>query len=79
VLSHAGGRDVIEELRKKMPDHPLQETSRVLKHHGNMSSPSVIFALEEALGNGAPAEDADWWLVSFGAGFSAHSCRLSCA
>lgn len=79
VLSHAGGRDVIEEIKKEIPGHSLQETGRVLKRHGNMSSPSVIFALEEALRHGAPEKDTDWWLVSFGAGFSAHSCRLSVA
>ena len=77
VLSHAGGRDVIEEIKKELPDHSLQETSAVLKRHGNMSSPSVIFALEKALCSGAPEKDTDWWLVSFGAGFSAHSCRVS--
>jgi len=79
VLSHAGGRDVIEEIKKEIPRHPLHETANVLKRHGNMSSPSVMFALEEALRSGAPGEESDWWLVSFGAGFSAHSCRLSVA
>jgi alkylresorcinol/alkylpyrone synthase len=41
-----------------------------------MSSPSVLFALEETLKEGPPTTDGDFWLVSFGAGFSAHSCRL---
>jgi predicted naringenin-chalcone synthase len=40
-----------------------------------MSSPSVLFALQEALGEPGRV-DGDFWLVSFGAGFSAHSCRL---
>ena len=34
------------------------------------------FALEEALKDGAPGPGGDFWLVSFGAGFSAHSCRI---
>lgn len=79
VLSHAGGRDVIEAIENKLAGHRLHETRQVLKHHGNMSSPSVIFALERALRAGHPPEDKDWWLVSFGAGFSAHSCRISAA
>ena len=41
-----------------------------------MSSASVLFALEEALRDGGPGRGGDFWLVSFGAGFSAHSCRL---
>jgi alkylresorcinol/alkylpyrone synthase len=41
-----------------------------------MSSPSVLFALEDALAGGCPDEAGDWWLVSFGAGFSAHGCRV---
>ena len=77
VLSHAGGRDVIAAIRKEMPEFSLEETTAILKRHGNMSSPSVVFALEEALRSGPPENDSDWWLVSFGAGFSAHSCRVS--
>jgi len=77
VLSHAGGRDVIAAIRREMPEFSLEETTAILKRHGNMSSPSVVFALEEALRSGPPEKDSDWWLVSFGAGFSAHSCRVS--
>jgi alkylresorcinol/alkylpyrone synthase len=36
----------------------------------------VLFALEEALSERAGGPEGDFWLVSFGAGFSAHSCRL---
>jgi hypothetical protein len=33
--------------------------------------------LAEALRGGpGPAENGDWLLVGFGAGFSAHSCRV---
>jgi alkylresorcinol/alkylpyrone synthase len=76
VVSHPGGRDVIEALAPVLDPHPLDASARVLRDHGNMSSPSVLFALEEALkGRSSPA-DGDFWLVSFGAGFSAHSCRI---
>ncbi|MBC7367196.1 MAG: stilbene synthase, partial [Undibacterium sp.] len=45
--------------------------------HGNMSSPSVLSALEETLRQEKPpSATGDFWLVSFGAGFSAHACRL---
>jgi len=51
----------------------------VPRSYGKMSSPSVLFALEETLRTASPGVDGDFWLVSFGAGFSAHSCRLGSA
>ena len=53
----------------------MAELGPILARHGNMSSPSVLFALEEALA--APAVPDHLWLTAFGAGFSAHSCRIS--
>ena len=49
-------------------------SSLVLRHHGNMSSPSCLFALDHALRNGVP--DGLWWLASFGAGFSSFGAFL---
>lgn len=77
IIAHSGGKDVIEAIEAELPDHDLTPTREILRRHGNMSSPSVLFALEEALKTGAPLSDADWWLVAFGAGFSAHSWRVS--
>lgn len=79
IISHPGGRDVLDALEHVLPGYSLVPSRTVLRKHGNMSSPSVLFALEEALRNERPRAEADWWLVSFGAGFSAHACRLSCA
>jgi alkylresorcinol/alkylpyrone synthase len=76
VVAHGGGRDVLEALAPVVAPHDLAPSHRVLRAHGNMSSPSVLFALEEALRDGGPNGDGDFWLVSFGAGFAAHSCRL---
>ncbi len=74
VLAHSGGRDVIEALESSLPFH-LTETREVLRRHGNMSSPSVLFALAEHLKTSPP--DTSLWLTAFGAGFAAHSCHLS--
>jgi alkylresorcinol/alkylpyrone synthase len=76
ALVHPGGRDVIEAIGQALPGYPLAESRAVLKAHGNMSSPSVLFALDEYLRH-PTGENGDLWLASFGAGFSAHSCRLS--
>lgn len=73
ILAHTGGRDVIEALETKFPGYPLLETREVLRDYGNISSPCVLVALEKALASGSRG---DFWLTSFGAGFSAHSCEL---
>jgi alkylresorcinol/alkylpyrone synthase len=74
VLAHSGGRDVVEAIEAVIP-YQLTETRGVLRDHGNMSSPSVLFALERRL---AASNDADrrLWLTAFGAGFAAHACEL---
>ena len=77
IIAHAGGKDVVSALEKAFPGHDLCATRAVLRRHGNMSSPSVLFALQEALRNDVPSPGRDWWLTAFGAGFSAHACRLS--
>lgn len=79
VVAHAGGRDVLEALAPVVAPHTLQPSAQVLRDHGNMSSPSVLFALEKTLEDGASAGGGDFWLVSFGAGFSVHSCRIGAA
>ncbi len=71
VITHTGGRDVIEALESTLERY-LPESRAVLRDYGNVSSPSVLIALEEALRSGADS----CWLTSFGAGFSAHSCQL---
>jgi alkylresorcinol/alkylpyrone synthase len=76
VVSHAGGRDVLDALEKSCAGYDLTASRQVLRDFGNMSSPSVLFALAQALRSGAPDEKGDWWLTSFGAGFSAHGCRI---
>jgi len=76
VVSHPGGRDVLEALAGVVPNHSLDASARVLRRCGNMSSPSVLFVLEEAMKSAGSAPAGDFWLVSFGAGFSAHSCRM---
>jgi predicted naringenin-chalcone synthase len=77
IVSHGGGRDVLDALERALPEYSFQAARDVLRRCGNMSSPSCLFALEEKLRSGRPDDTGDWWLVTFGAGFSVHSCRLS--
>lgn len=73
VLTHSGGRDVIDALETVLP-FSLAETREVLAQYGNMSSPSVLFALEKRLR--CETHDKHYWLTAFGAGFAAHACEL---
>jgi len=73
ILAHSGGRDVIDALEALLP-LPVSETREVLREHGNMSSPSVMFALDRALASANG--DRRLWLTAFGAGFAAHACEV---
>jgi len=75
VLSHTGGRDVLDAIERALPGVALDDARAILRNHGNVSSPCVLMALERALHR----ERADLnrlWLTAFGAGFAAHSCEL---
>lgn len=74
VLAHSGGRDVIDSLECVLP-FKLTETREVLRQHGNISSPAVLFALDRRLAENR-ADDRRLWLTAFGAGFAAHACEL---
>jgi predicted naringenin-chalcone synthase len=75
-IVHAGGRDVLVALQSGLELAPeaLSYSTTVLREHGNVSSPSVIFALEEALKQNAPP--GRWFFTSFGAGISCHGAIL---
>jgi alkylresorcinol/alkylpyrone synthase len=74
-LLHAGGRDVLLALRQRLglSEADVRWSAAVLHEYGNISSPSVLFALEAALGQ---APGGYWWMASFGAGFSGHAALL---
>jgi alkylresorcinol/alkylpyrone synthase len=75
-ILHPGGRDVLLALRKKfqLSSRDVRWSEAVLREHGNMSSPSVLFVLQAALADGTPG--GLWWMSSFGAGFSCHGALL---
>ena len=75
-VMHAGGRDVLAALTKKLQLEPeqLRYSAAMLRDHGNLSSAFVYFVLQAALADNAP--DGWWWMSSFGAGFSCHGALL---
>jgi alkylresorcinol/alkylpyrone synthase len=75
IVSHTGGRDVIDALEKALGGRKLTESREILRRCGNVSSPSVLLALREYL-SASPQRKGPIWAVSFGAGFAAHACEL---
>ena len=76
---HAGGRKVLEELRWRigLDEAATGLSAAVLREHGNLSSPFVLFVLERALRERSAG--GLWWMSSFGAGFSCHGALLEVA
>ena len=74
---HAGGEKIIDAIMGALglPADKTAEARKVLKEHGNMSSPTVWFVLDEIL-RGGFAEGEYCAMVSFGAGLSAHCALL---
>ena len=74
---HSGGEKIINAVRDELglPENQVAAARRVLAEYGNMSSPTVMFVLQEVDRQGVgPGE----WCVmlSFGAGLSAHAFLL---
>jgi predicted naringenin-chalcone synthase len=74
---HTGGEKIISAVRDEIgiPEESMAATRRVLREYGNMSSPTVWFALDEIVKNGVAS--GDWCvMVAYGAGLSAHAYLL---
>jgi predicted naringenin-chalcone synthase len=73
---HPGGREVLAAVRERLglSQEDVRWSEAVLREYGNVSSASVFFVLQAALGDGAPG--GLWWMASFGAGFSCHGALL---
>jgi polyketide synthase Type III len=76
---HAGGRDVMTELRERigLTENDLRYSAAMLREYGNLSSAFVYFVLQAALADNAAG--GHWWMGSFGAGFSSHGALLEVA
>ena len=78
-IMHAGGRDVLQALERKLELTPrdLRHSAAMLREYGNLSSAFVYFVLEAALADAEAGSARWWWLSSFGAGFSCHGALLA--
>ena len=74
---HTGGEKIINAVRDEIgiPEERLWATRKVLSEYGNMSSPTVLFVLDEMLQDGIGPKE--WCvMVAYGAGLSAHAYLL---
>lgn len=69
LCSHPGGAKVVEAIETAMQLEPgsLDVEREVLRDHGNMSAPTVLFVLERLLQRGLPERTL---LTAFGPGFT---------
>jgi predicted naringenin-chalcone synthase len=75
---HPGGRKVIDNVQKHfgMTDDQLRFSRTVLRNYGNMSSPTVMFVLEEVVRTGDP-QPGDWGvMIALGPGMAAEAALL---
>ncbi len=75
---HPGGRKVIDNVQKHfgITDDQLRFSRVVLRNYGNMSSPTVMFVLNEVVRNGDP-RPGDWGvMIALGPGMAAEVALL---
>lgn len=75
---HPGGSKVIDALEDALPAPAgaLASARAVLRRHGNVSSPAILFVLQEELSQRPLASGGRVFMAAFGAGFSAHAALL---
>jgi alkylresorcinol/alkylpyrone synthase len=77
-ILHPGGRRIIEVMAERLGlgEDDLAATEAVLSAHGNMSSVTVLFVLDEVLRSHRPSPGARGVLGAFGPGFGAELALL---
>ena len=78
---HAGGTAVLDQVGRSLglSEADLRFSMGVFQKYGNMSSPTVMFALKELLAQGQPKPGERGILLSFGAGFTAFAALVEFA
>jgi 3,5-dihydroxyphenylacetyl-CoA synthase len=77
-VAHPGGRKVIDKIQQyfDLTASQLKFSSTVLRSYGNMSSPTVMFVLNEVIRNGNPRQ-GDWGvMIALGPGMAAEVALL---
>jgi polyketide synthase Type III len=75
---HPGGRKVIDNVQEHfaMSDEQLRFSRHVLRNYGNMSSPTVMFVVDEVVRNGNPQPGDYAAMIGLGPGMAAEIALL---
>lgn len=78
LVAHPGGKKVLTAYEKtlNMTEQHTAISREVLHHHGNMSSPTVLYVLEQFMLNETVVVDDYGLLVALGPGFSGEAVLL---
>lgn len=76
---HPGGRSILDRVETALglPPDALATSRDVLRHHGNMSSATLLFILERMLADDALADGGVVGALAFGPGLTVESARLT--
>ncbi len=71
-ILHSGGRKVIDNVQREMnlTDEQVRHSRCVLKYFGNMSSPTVLFVLQETMRHGNPQSGDLGLMLAMGPGLA---------
>jgi predicted naringenin-chalcone synthase len=74
---HPGGSKMLDGIQEELQltKEQMAESRNVLHDYGNMSSPTVIFALDRIMQK-PPAPGERCCMTAYGAGLSAHTCLM---
>lgn len=75
---HPGGRKVLDQAAThlRLPEEHLRFSRTILRNYGNMSSPTVLFVLDEVMRAGAPLPGDYGVLMALGPGFVAEGALV---
>lgn len=75
---HPGGKKILDTIKKQfqMNDMALRCSYKVLDEYGNMSSPTILFVLDELVGH-KPVAGENIFAVGFGPGLSIETALLA--
>jgi len=76
---HPGGPRIVQASGAALglSEEQIRPSLSVLANHGNMSSPTVLFILDQLMRDGATAEAKHAVLLAFGPGLCIEACLLS--
>jgi predicted naringenin-chalcone synthase len=78
-IVHPGGRKVIDRVqnRLELTDEQLRLSRTIMRNYGNMSSPTVMFVLDEVIRSGNPQRGDLGVMVALGPGMAAEAALMA--